>query len=179
MKLNKNIKLFYSIFLVAALMSTFTFMVLVSPAVSQENSASVVLVHLSYANERWSLGENGVLVLPCEGPSKFLRGTERDPLVLVLAKGEPIYQRHIFDPLVILPEDEDVETELKEISFTMPFALADGMEEFQFWYKPEQQEPSLVVDLREAIKAYMEKGGPNQKASCQQPVPEFQDLKLD
>jgi hypothetical protein len=75
--------------------------------------------------------------------------------------------------LIILPEDDSVETVVDEVSFNLIFALTEGMEELEFWYDPlEQQEPSVAVDLREAIKEYTEKGGPNQEAPCQQPVPE-------
>ena len=173
MKFNRNMKYLCNLFLIALVMSTIFLAVLARPAHSQENDASVVLVHLMFANERWSVGQDGVLVLPCEGPSKFVGGTERDPLVKVLGKGEVFYQRNIFDPLIILPEDDTVDTVLKEVSFKLIFALVDGMEELEFWYDPlEQKEPSVVVDLRKAIQEYMEKGGPNQKAPCQQPVPE-------
>jgi hypothetical protein len=173
MKFNKNIKYLCNLFLIALVLSTIFLTVLARPAHSQENNASVVLVHLMFANERWFVGEDGVLVLPCEGPSKFVGGSERNPLVKVLGKGEVLYQRNIFDPLIILPEDDSVETVVDEVSFKLIFALTDGMEELQFWYDPlEQQEPSVAVDLREAIKEYMEKGGPNQEAPCQQPVPE-------
>jgi hypothetical protein len=173
MKLNINIKHFCNLFLIALVLSTIFVAVLARPAHSQENDASVVLVHIMYDNERWSIGHDGVLVLPCEGPSKFVGGSERDPLVKVLGKREVLYQRNIFDPLIILPEDDSVETVVDEVSFKLIFALTDGMEELQFWYDPlEQQEPSVAVDLREAIKEYMEKGGPNQEAPCQQPVPE-------
>ncbi len=154
-------------------MSTIFLAVLARPAHSQENDASVVLVHLMFANERWFVGQDGVLVLPCEGPSKFTGGSERDPLVKVFGNGEVLYQRNIFDPLIILPEDDTVDTVLNEVSFKLIFTLVGGMEELEFWYDPlEQQEPSVVVDLREAIQEYMEKGGPDQEAPCQQPVPE-------
>ena len=172
MKFNKNIKYFCNLFLIALVMSTISLVVFTSPAHSQENDVSVVLVHLMFANERWSVGQNGVLVLPCEGPSKFVGGTESDPLVKVLGEGKVLYQRNIFDPLVILPEDDTLEKNLKEVSFTLPFALVEGMEELEFWYDPlKQQEPSLVVDLRKSIQEYMEKGGPDQEAPCQQPAP--------
>ena len=173
MELNKNMKYLCNLFLIALMMSTIFLAVLARPAHSQENNASVVLVHLMFANERWFVGEDGVLVLPCEGPSKFVGGSASDPLVKVLGKGEVMYQRNIFDPLIILPEDDSVETVVDEVSFKLIFALTDGMEELEFWYDPlEQQEPSVAVDLQEAIKEYMEKGGPNQEAPCQQPVPE-------
>jgi len=48
------------------------------------------------------------------------------------------------------------------------------METLQFWYDPvEQKEPSVVVDLREAIQRYLDAGGPNQKAPCHQPVIDY------
>ncbi len=59
---------------------------------------------------------------------------------------------------------------LDKVSFNLRFALADGMERFEFWYAPlEQKEPSVRVDLRDAVKKYWDEGGPRQKAPCQQP----------
>jgi len=173
MKLNKNSNYLCNSFLIALVLSTIFLAVLARPAHSQENDASVVLVHLMFANERWFVGEDGVQVLPCEGPSKFTGGSEGDPLVKVLGKGEVLYQRNIFDPLIILPEDDTVDTVVDEVSFNLIFELVEGMEELEFWYDPfEQQEPSVSVDLRKAIEEYIAKGGPNQEAPCQQPVPE-------
>ena len=172
MKFNINMKFFSSFCFIIFVLSNVFFVILARPAHSQQNKSSVVLVHLMFANEEWFVGQKGVLVLPCEGPSKFVGGAESDPLVRVLGEGKVLYQRNIFDPLIILPEDDTLDKNLKEVSFTLPFALVEGMEELEFWYDPlKQQEPSLVVDLRKSIQEYMAKGGPDQEAPCQQPAP--------
>ena len=161
--------------MIVFLMSTAVQTILPVPVFSQDNDASVVLAHLMYENERWSLGQDGVLVLPCEAPSKFINGSEGDPLIKVLGtKGEALYQRHMRNPRFILIEEPSSEPPLLEkVSFKLRFALVDGMEKLEFWYDPlKQNEPSVTVGLSEAIQEYIRRGGSNQKASCQQPVPE-------
>ncbi|RMF91652.1 MAG: hypothetical protein D6736_04815 [Nitrospinota bacterium] len=156
-------------FLTLLLLFLFALVTLEAAAYAQERRGeSVVLVPLTFADDQWSAGE--VQILPCAAPSKFLRGTETDPLVRLLGQEQVIAQRHIRNPRFILVEDPKEEPPLlSKVSFVFRFPLIKGAEIFEFWYDPQgQKAPSVVVDLREAIKTYWDKGGPKQKASCQQ-----------
>ena len=177
MKLNIHINnpglLIAVVFLVSAAV-----MAISSPSVyAGENTDSVVLVHLVFENERWALGTDAVSLLPCAAPSKFIQGTSEDPLILVLGSNneKPLYQQNMRNPRLILIEEPSEEPSLlNSVSFKLRFPLVNGMETLQFWYDPvEQKEPSVVVDLREAIQRYLDAGGPNQKAPCQQPVIDY------
>jgi len=173
MKCNKNtihLGVLLAIFTLAMITSA---LVLADHAYAQENKDSVVLVPLIFEKETWSLNPEGVTVLPCAAPTKFIRGTEGDPLIRVLgANKEPVYERQMNNPRLILIEDPREEPSLlDEVSFKIRFKLADGMELFEFWYNPRaQEEPSVTVDLREAIKKYVDAGGVDQEAPCQQPT---------
>jgi len=161
-----------ALFSISIIVATTILSILSTHAYSQENKDSVVLVHLIFKDENWSVGPDEVLVLPCAAPTKFIRGTESDPLIRVLgSNNEPVYQRQMNNPRLILIEDPKEEPLLlEEVSFKLRFELMDGMEILEFWYDSlEQKEPSLIVDLRDAIKRYLEAGGPDQKAPCQQP----------
>lgn len=172
MKSHKTIKFLCTLFSIALLVSAVVLVVSSRSVYSEENSASVVLVHLIFGDERWSPGFNGVRVLPCEAPSKFINGTDSDPLIKVLGPNEEVvYQRNMRNPRVMLIEEPSTEPWLLEkVSFNLRFALMDGMEVLEFWYDPlEQKEPSVTVDLRDAIQKYWDEGGPDQEAPCQQP----------
>ena len=172
MKLNNHIKLSGMLIVIVFMVSVAALAVLLIPAYSAENTDSVMLVPLTFENERWALGTEVVTVLPCAAPSKFINGTELDPLIMVIdSNKETLYKRNMRNPRLILIEEPSKDPALLEkVSFRLRFALMEGMETLEFWYDPqEQKEPSVVVDLREAIKRYYDAGGPNQTAPCQQP----------
>lgn len=180
MKYNKTKTLLCMFFILVLFLSTVVVSLLSNPVYADKNNKSVVLVQLSFKNEKWSLGSEGVSILPCKAPNKYISGTKSDPLFRVLgSNGKVVYQRQMRNPRLILIEDPKTETKLlEEISFKLRFALIDGMEKFEFWYDPlKQKETSITVDLRNAIQKYLEKGGPNQKASCQEPEYKPNQLK--
>ncbi|MEW6443880.1 MAG: hypothetical protein AB1640_23290 [bacterium] len=140
-----------------------------SPAGGQQTDASVVLVHLNYGNGQWGLGAEGVVVLPCKAPSNFIDGSSRDPRIRVLgSNAQVLYERNIRNPRrVLVEEPSNLPDLLSTVSFKAKFPLAAGMQTFQFWYDPvNQQTPSVVVNLLPAIQEYWEKGGPSQYAPC-------------
>jgi hypothetical protein len=132
----------------------------------------VVVLLLTFNDEDWLIGPDEVRVLPCPGPSALAGGAENDPLIRVLgSKNEVIQEYHIRNPRVMLIEDPSEQPWLLEKgSFDLRFGLVEGMETLEFWYDPlKQQQPTLSVDLRDAIREYWAKGGPEQEASCQDP----------
>ena len=143
-----------------------------APGYSQtKDSSSVVLVPLTFEDERWFLGPGEISILPCEAPSKFIQGAESDPLIRILGPEEKvIYQRQMRNPRLILVEDpKEVPPLLSKVSFNLKFALIDGMETFEFWYdRGRQKEATVTANLQDPIKEYMSKGGPLQKAPCQE-----------
>lgn len=172
MKFIKTIKILGGFFFFVFLMSTVVLEFQSSPVYSDEKDKSVVLVHLNFKDGKWSLGSEGVSILPCEAPGKYINGSESDPLFRVLRSGDKeVYKRHIRNPRLISIEDPVTQTKLlDEVSFKLRFALIDDMEKVEFWYEPSKQnEPSVTVDLRNAIQIYREKGGPDQKAPCKEP----------
>lgn len=172
MKCNLNVRSLWRVALSTIVISASVLPLWSGTVWSQERDASVVLVPLTFEEERWILGPGEVSVLPCEAPSKFIQGTGTDPLIQVLdTKGEPLYQRRMRNPRLILIEDPEEEPPLlSKVSFNVRFALVDGMEAFEFWYEPgKQEEPSVRADLRGAIQEYLGRGGPSQTAPCQQP----------
>lgn len=172
MKSNKGVPLIWMFYCSVFLMSAVVMSLLSSFAYADKNYKSVVLVHMNFKNGKWSLGPEGVSILPCKAPSKYIEGAERDPLFRVLgSNGKVVYQRRMRNPRFILVEDPKTEPKLLEqVSFKLRFALKDGMEKFEFWYEPlKQEQPNVSVNLQSAIKKYLEKGGPDQKAPCQEP----------
>lgn len=149
---------------------------------SQESDESVVLVHLLYEYGKWSVGPDGVTILPCEAPRQIVPGSKSDSLIQVLGQdGKVLHERQIRNPRRVLYEvvkhDEAAKTRHRlapKRLFKYKFPLVPGMEVFKFWHKPEsQKEPDIVVDLRGAIKDYWSKGGAEQDATCQAPYPFF------
>lgn len=145
---------------------------LASFSYSGENSDSVVLVHLVFKNDKWSLGPDGVVILPCQAPRKQMRGSNKDPLYRVLGTdGQVLLEWHMVNPRLISIEDPTTQTKLlDEVSFKLRFPLIEGMQEFEFWYEQsKQKKPSVTADLRPAIGRYTRKGGARMKAPCQEP----------
>lgn len=133
---------------------------------------AVVLVHLVYENGEWSVGLDGVRILPCPAPSKVQDGNMDDPFVRVVGRqGDTLLEQNIWNPRLILVEDPTEQTELlDEVSFNYRFALQDGMEQLEFWENVNRAGgPSVVVDLSGAIEEYRVRG-PVEEASCQQPL---------
>lgn len=133
---------------------------------------SVVLVHLVYENGEWSVGPDGVRVLPCAAPSKVQDGDPTDPFVRIVGRqGETLIEQNIWNPRLILVEDPTEQTELLEaVSFNYRFALQEGMDQLEFWENINRAGgPNVVVDLSGAIEEYRARG-PVEDASCQQPL---------
>lgn len=148
---------------------------------ASETSSSGFRVHLLYAEGKWTVGDAGVVVLPCEPPSKFIRGATSDPLFEVIGeKGETVITRHIRNPRrVFWEEPTEAPSLVEKTEYFLKFAFIPGMETLAFWESPkEQADPSLVVDLREAIEIYWEKGGPEMDAPCKLTPAFFNVAKL-
>ena len=164
-----NLWLFKSFFLVAALCIFYT------AGYAADTISSGFRVHLAYTDGKWSVGECGVVILPCEPPSKFIRGGKSDPLFKVIGEKEKdVISRHIRNPRRVLWEEPTKKPSvLEKTDFFLKFAFLPGMETLEYWEYPDKQEaPSLVVDLRKAVTTYWEKGGPDQDAPCKR-TPDF------
>lgn len=141
-----------------------------------QNEGSVVLIQLKFDAKGWSWSNTQSRILPCGAPTKFIRGMEGDPFFQVLDRqGKVLNQQVMRNPRRILIEDPKSEPLLlSEVSFALRFPLTslDGTGSFAFWDPAvSQSRPVVSVDLLPMIKEYMDRGGPNQKAACQQPVP--------
>lgn len=144
---------------------------------AQTNTAAdgVVLVHLQFADGQWSLGKDGVRILPCDPPSEFKSGSVQDPLFRVLGDdGKLLHERTIRNPRLVLYEDPEQKAELLEkVSFNLRFAYREGMRVFEFYptaeVKDGQPKPVVEADMREAVKRLDEMRKSGRRLPCQQP----------
>jgi hypothetical protein len=79
------------------------------------------------------------------------------------------------DPRIILPEDAALPPYLEEVSFVLRLPYVPEMQTLEFYEEPGpeaelgEQEPTLTVDLTEAIGAFEERGGVLGEAPCIEP----------
>lgn len=139
---------------------------------AQQSEASVVIVHLIYANAQWSLGPETVKILPCEAPSHLIDGPSGSPRIRVLGPNNTVLlDRHIRNPRVALWEQPSTNPSLLDTaSYKAKFPLQTDMTTFQF-YDPNAQSPNVSVNLVPYIHAYMSQGGPKQIAPCKRKMP--------
>jgi hypothetical protein len=135
----------------------------------------VILVDVQFKDGEWFVGEKGVEVRPCIPPKRTSFTADRSSLVVVKGmKGEVIYKEFMpLSPRIVLRDEGEAESYLlDEVSFAFRIPLLDGMQRLEFYeeikgtQEPEG-EPSLGVDLSEAIQMFYDRGGPEEKATCQ------------
>jgi len=146
--------------------------------VQSPDDSAVVVVPLGYACGKYAL-ESEVQVLPCVSPNRLQDESETDSLVEVYGGGT---QQTVIERFRIRNPRINGGFEAKEAvgcrdegTFTLFFPLREGMQTLAFWESPrQQQEPSVVVDLSEAIALYHAAVGPYQQAEVQPPEPAFE-----
>jgi len=131
------------------------------------DGSSVVVVSLSYAGGAYVL-DGEVWVLTCVYPSRLEDPSESDSLVEVFGgeNGQTVlYRERVRNPRIEGDGPGNAGGRMREAgSFTLFFPLRDGMKTLAFWEAPRRQrEPSIVVDLVEAVDLYHESCGETRK----------------
>jgi hypothetical protein len=151
-------------------------------AEATEKARGVILIPVEYKDGRWSAGEEGVQILPCEPPTYYLGGEATEPLIQLLnAENQVVYERNLeMDPRIIVQEGpSDAPNVLEEISFVLRLPLLEDAQSMEFYVEPPgiytaaeddaPPAPDLRVEFGTQVATYEARGALEQDAPCQEP----------
>ncbi len=151
---------------------------------AERKDESVLLVRMTFDRGQWSA--TPLKILPCGAPSKPDPLTrERSTFVLKDGRGKVLFRRLITNPRIILVEDPKERAKLlSEMKFTLAVPFVEDATSFQFFereqdYREDHQKiearpGTAVADLSDVVASY-ERGGRQERASCQIIAPKPED----
>lgn len=171
---------------IPTLVAMFLLLSAVGPPAGAQDQESVLLVHLVYTNGQWSVGPDGVRVLPCPAPNLVVGGGLTHSVIRVKDEaGAVVLEQSLRNPRIRLSEQgSEGPTLLEEASVTLRIPSRDAMRvleyldptllpEFEdservgFEAASEEMQPSLVVDLTPQVTAFAAARVAGEAAPCQ------------
>lgn len=153
----------------------------------QEDGESVMLVHLVFRDGQWSIGPEGVRVLPCRPPRQLPDARVVDVLVRVKDEaGAVVLERNLLNPRIRLAEPEAGGPPLlEETSVILRLPVKTGMQRLEFFDPTELEvfreadtralaaakegmEPSVVVDVGQAVRSFAAEAPAAEAAPCRE-----------
>lgn len=117
-------------------------------------------VSVAYEGGQWFLVDEPRAV-QCHGPTAMFDGPRPSLLLFYDVQGQIIAKQTIGNPRIVLPEERKEEWRPADfVQVQLRFGLVEGAAYLELWEQPDQREPSLRVELIEAIQRAFEQPKP-------------------